>query len=348
MGGTARRSATSADQRAGGRRPRLEDVAAAVGVSTASVSLVLRGIPGPSAATRERVLEAAARLGYRTDRAASLLARRRTHLVGVPVVLRDAFRAELAEELQLAADARGYTLALSAVTPAHDEARVVETLLDLRCEALVLLAPDLDPQDLRALAGRVPLVVLGRRVEPAGFDIVRAADEVGVAQAVDHLVALGHRDVVHVDGGDAPMAADRRAGFLAAARRHGLPARVVAGGWVEAAGARAAREMLDSGDLPTAVVAANDRCAIGVLDVFVRAGVRVPEDVSLVGYDDTDLAGLAHVGLTTVSQDAAAQAREAVGALVERLDEDRTEPREIVLPPRLVPRSSTNAPRAER
>lgn len=326
------------------RRPRLEDVAAEVGLSTASVSLVLRGVPGPSAATRERVLEAATRLGYRADRAASLLARRRTHLLGVPVVLRDAFRAELAEEVQLAADLRGYTVALSAVTRAHNEARVTETLLDLRCEALILLAPDLPPEALTALAGRVPLVVVGRHVAPAAFDVVRVADADGVADAVEHLVGLGHRDLAHVDGGDAPMAAERRAGFLRAAAQHGLAARVLPGGSVEEAGARAARAVLDSGELPTAVVAANDRAAIGVLDVLIRAGLRVPEDVSLVGYDDTELAGLAHVGLTTVNQDAPAQAREAVAAVVERLDGGRAEPREIVLTPRLVTRSSTAPP----
>lgn len=327
-----------------GRRPRLEDVAADVGMSPASVSLVLRGAPGPSAATRERVLAAAARLGYRADRTASLLARRRTHLLGVPVVLRDAFRAELAEEVQLAADAHGYTVALSAITPAHDEARVVETLLDLRCEALVLLASGLSTAALATLAGRVPLVVVGRHVEPAGFDVVRVADDRGVGQAVEHLVALGHRALVHVDGADALMAADRRTGFLRATARHGLAGRVATGGWVEAAGARAAHELLDAAELPTAVVAANDRCAIGLLDVFVRAGVRVPQDVSVVGYDDTELAGLSHIGLTTVSQDAAAQAREAVAAAVERLDGGRDEPREIVLTPRLVVRTSTAAP----
>lgn len=328
------------------RRPRLEDVAAEVGLSTASVSLVLRGAPGPSAATRKRVLAAAQRLGYRADRAASLLARRRTHLVGVPVSLRDAFRAELAEELQLAADTRGYTVALSAITPVHDEARVAETLLDQRCEALIMIASTLPDAVLADLGSRVPLVVTGRHVAPAGFDVVRVADDLGVAAAVDHLLALGHRDLVHVDGGGHPSADERRTGFLRAAGPFG---RVVPGGLVEEAGARAARDLIDTAGgpdgLPTAVLAANDRCAVGVLDVFVRAGIRVPEDVSLVGYDDTAFAGLAHVGLTTVSQEAVAQARDAVAAVVERLDADRTTDREIVLTPRLVERTSTGPAR---
>lgn len=324
------------------KRVRLEDVAAEVGLSPASVSLVLRGVAGPSADTRERVLEAASRLGYRADRAASLLARRRTHLLGVPVVLRDAFRAELAEEVQLAADAAGYTVALSAITPAHDEARVVETLLDLRCEGVLLLSPSLSPAALTELGSRTAVVVMGRRVTPDGFDVVRVSDDVGVAAAVEHLLGLGHRRIVHVDGGDAPMAADRRAGFLAASAD--VDGRVIHGGYDEAAGSAAARVLLD--DLPTAVVAANDRSAIGLLDVFVRAGVRVPQDVSVVGYDDSALARLAHVDLTTVSQESHLQAVRAVAAALERLDQDRGDATESVLAPRLVVRGTTGPPRS--
>jgi DNA-binding LacI/PurR family transcriptional regulator len=175
---------------------------------------------------------------------------------------------------------------------------------------------------------------------------VRVADDEGVGQAVDHLVGLGHRHIVHVDGADAAMAADRRAGFLAAVRRHGLDAaRVLPGGYDEAAGAAAARVLLADPALPTAVVAANDRSAIGLLDVFLRAGVQVPGDMSVVGYDDSALARLAHVDLTTVSQEAGAQAVQAVGAAVARLDGSREEPQEVVLTPRLVVRGTSGPPR---
>jgi DNA-binding LacI/PurR family transcriptional regulator len=327
------------------RRPRLEDVAADVGVSTASVSLVLRGVAGPSAETRQKVLDAAARLGYRADRAASLLARRRTHLLGVPVVLQDPFRGELAEEVQLAADLSGYSVALSAITPVHDERRVVETLLDLRCEALVLLSPELSPEVLTELGARVPVVVVGRHLEPTTFDVVRVADADGVRQAVDHLVALGHRSLAHVDGGDAPMAGDRRSGFVDAVRRQGLDASwLVPGGYDEAAGAVAAQRLLDGPELPTAVIAANDRSALGLLDVFLRAGVRVPDDISVVGYDDSALARVAHINLTTVSQEGRQQATHAVAAALERLDDDRTTSTERILSPRLITRGTTAPP----
>src|ERR671932_2587107 len=121
------------------RRPRLQDVAAEAGVSPASASLVLRGAPGPSGATRERVLDAAARLGYRPDRAASLLARRRSRLIGVVMDVGSTFHAQMVEDVHEAADQHGYDLVLSTVTRTRDEARAIETLPVSRCEALIML-----------------------------------------------------------------------------------------------------------------------------------------------------------------------------------------------------------------
>src|ERR687897_585211 len=204
------------------RRPRLEDVAERVGMSPASVSMVLSNAPGPSATTRERVLEAAAELGYRPDRTASLLARRRTHLVGVLMELGSAFHAELAADLHEAAEGRGYDVVLSAVTRTRDERRAVETLVDFRCEALVLLGPVAPASDLRALVQQLPVVVIGRRVAAAGVDVVRSADDEGVGQAIDHLVGLGHRTIAFVDGGRGPIASAPRRGSRKAMRRHGL------------------------------------------------------------------------------------------------------------------------------
>jgi DNA-binding LacI/PurR family transcriptional regulator len=338
------------DLSSGSRRPRLEDVAARVGMSPASVSLVLSNAPGPSAATRRRVLEAAAELGYRPDRTASLLARRRTHLVGVLMEVGSAYHAELVTDLHEAAERRGYDIVLSAVTRTRDERRATETLLDFRCEALVLLGPVAPAAELAALGRQLPVVVVGRRAAGTGVDVVRSADVDGVGQAVDHLAGLGHRSIAYVDGGRGTIAADRRRGYRAAMRGNGLAelARVVPGDHTEAAGARAARALLADGEagLPSAVVAFNDHCALGLLDALSRAGVGVPGRVSVVGYDDSTLARLAHVNLTTVSQDALGQAEHAVAAAVERLDGGRVRPREVVLAPRLVVRGTTGPPPA--
>lgn len=326
-------------------RPKLDDVAAAVGVSPASVSLVLRNAPGPSAQTRARVLEAAERLGYRPDRTASLLARRRSHLLGVLLDVRNPYHAELVAELHEAAERLGYDLVLSTVTPSRHEDRAIETLTDFRCEALILLGPEASTSRLAALGSQLPSIVVGRRTTAADVDVVRSADDRGVALAVDHLVGLGHRAIAFLDGGRGTIAYDRRRGYRTSMRRHGLAdrIRVVPGDHTEASGSEAARELIASG-LPTAVVTFNDRVALGLLDALNRAGVDVPGEVSVVGYDDSPAARFAHVGLTSVSQDAELQARHAVAAAVERLDHQQAGGHEVVLEPRLVVRRTTRPP----
>ncbi|MEW2399497.1 LacI family DNA-binding transcriptional regulator [Streptomyces sp. NPDC046862] len=327
-------------------RPRLEDVAARVGLSTASVSLVLRGVPGPSERTRQRVLKAAADLGYRPDRTASALASKRSRLLGVMIDVHSAFQAELVEHLHTAAEEVGYDLVLSTQTRTRDESTAVETLLAFRCEALILLGPVAPTSVLADLDRQAPVVSLGRRITGAGLDVVRSADDDGVGQIVDHLVGLGHRAIVYVDGGKGVIATDRRRGYRAAMRRHGLDGqiRILHGDLTEEAGDKVGRQLLD-GDLPTAVVTFNDRSAIGMLTALRGAGVEVPGDVSVVGYDDDTLSRLACFDLTTVSQEAEEQARQAVLAVVERLDQGRTTPREIVLAPSLVVRGTTAPPR---
>lgn len=329
-----------------GRRPRLNDVAAAVGLSPASVSLVLRNAPGPSAATRKRVLAAATRLGYRADRTASLLARRRRHLLGVLMDVRSPFHAELVEEVQAVAERLGYDVVLGPLTRTRDEHRAIETLVDFRCEALLLLGPESGAGQLVALDEQLPVVVVGRRIRGCRLDVVRTDDGAGVRDALDHLVELGHRAIAHVDGGRGTIAADRRRGYRAGVHRHGIvaQARVLPGAHTEESGARAAATILDGDSMPSAVVAFNDRCALGILDKLTRAGLAIPDELSLVGYDDSPAAQLAYVNLTTVRQDARQQAEHAVTAAVERLDAGRRRHREIVLPPQLVVRGTTAPP----
>ncbi len=344
--GEAARPEPDEAARPAGRRPRLADVAAQAGVSSGLVSLVLRNQPGPSERTRTRILEAARQLGYRADRTASLLARRRSRHLGVMMDVRNTFHADLVAELDAAATRAGYDLLLSTVTPSRDERRAVEVLLDFRCEALILLGPADPAGQLNALGRELPVVVIGRRIPSAIVDVVRAADDQGVAQAVCHLADLGHQAIAFVDGGRGTIASDRRRGYRQAMRRRGLAAQawIIPGDHTEEAGIRAAAMLLAAPDLPTAVMASNDRCAVGLLDALTRRDVPVPGSLSVVGYDDSALARLAHVDLTTVSQDARQQAERAVALAVERLEGDRTAPREVVLAPHLVARSTTAPP----
>ncbi|MFC9360399.1 LacI family DNA-binding transcriptional regulator [Rhodococcus sp. NPDC057014] len=333
------------------RRPTLVDVAKRAGVSRATASLVIRDAPGPSAASRERVRAAAAELGYRPDVAAQALRRRQSRLLGVMFSAHDPFHADLIESIYAATEDAGYNVVLSAVVPSRDEHRAFEALTASRCAAVILLgASEAGATDF---GSQLPVVEIGRPPKGTQFDAVHTADDEGARLAVDHLVSLGHRDIVHIDGGDRPGAAERRAGYLDAMRSHGLEqqARVLPGDYTEQSGSAAARTLLDGGELPTAVVAGNDQCAVGVLDELRRSGVDVPGQVSIVGYDDSRLARLAHVDLTTVRQDAEQLVRLAVTSVVERLDGGREvdpEPRVFSLSPHLVVRGSTAPARLTR
>lgn len=327
------------------RRPRLEDVAAEVKVSTATVSLVLRGIAGPSAATSERVLEAASRLGYRPDRAASALASRRSRLIGVVVDASNPFHTQLIEDVHSVAQAHSYNLVLSAVTRTQDEARAVETLLDSRCEGLVLLGSTLPTRRLEALGRQLPVVVVGRPVPSADVDDVRTDDDDGLDQAVAYLAQLGHRRIIYLDGGRGDVPTLRRRAYRSAMRRHHLAdhIRVISGGDTEGAGGQAAPTLVDIQPAATAVVTFNDRAAVGLIDALIRAGVDVPGTISVVGYDDSTVARLAHINLTTISQNTHQLTEHAISALIERLDHHRSEKHEFVVRPQLIIRG-TSAP----
>ena len=326
-------------------RPTMQDIADKVGVSKALVSLVFRNAAGPSTETRQRVFAAADELGYRVNRTAALMTARRTHHLGVTIDIRNSFHTEIAEHIVAAADRAGYEVVLGAVTPTHGEAKVIETLLDFRCEGILLIGPELSTTDLASLGGKVPSVVIGRRIRAETLDVVRTADGRGIGTVVDYLVGLGHRQVVHVSGGSGVIATDRSQWLPSrdAQARLGTPCQNDRRRLHRISGNRCGTTPA-GGKLPTAVVCANDRLAVGVLDALRRAGVDVPGEVSVTGYDDSMLARLGHIDLTTVSQKPQEQADHAVAAVIERLDKERTESRSSVLTPQLVVRATTAAP----
>jgi len=331
------------------KRPTMADVAAKVGVSRALVSLVFRNAPGASQETRDRVLAAAAELGYQPDSAARLLASSRSRVLGVMMTVRNPFHADLVEAIYPEAEALGYDILLSASAPTRGERKAIEALLAHRCEALILLGlgTNAEPVYLDEIVGRAPIVSVGRRIEAPGVDSVHTAEAKGIRLAVNHLVGLGHRRIVHIDGGTGPGSSERRRAYRARMRTHGLTdeLRVLPGDHREESGARVARQLLDEPELPTAVLAGNDRCAIGLLDVLARAGVSVPDDISVVGYDDSPIAQLSHIDLTTVRQDVPGTARAAVRTAVERLEAPDRASSEVVLDPELVIRGTTAPPR---
>lgn len=328
-------------------RPTMRDVAARVGVSQALVSLVFRNAPGASSETRERVFRAAAELGYRPDTAAQVLRRSHSRHIGVLFMMRQPFDVDLVEAIYPAAERHGYHVVLGALGPGRDEREAVEELLAYRCEAMILLGPVTQASEFADIARDIPVLYVARRLTGDGVDVVRVADERGARLAVDHLVSLGHRAIVHVDGGTKPGAPYRSRGYKQAMRRHHLDQyiRILPGDHTEESGAAAARQLLREDRLPTAIFASNDRCSHGVLVTLIRAGLNIPGDVSLVGYDDSGLARLSFIDLTSVHQDVNSMAESAVDAIIERLERGRTTSRDIVLEPTLAVRGTTGSPR---
>lgn len=325
----------------GRQSPTLVELAEAAGCSTSLASIVMRGAPGASDATRKRVTDAAARIGYRPDQRARSLRRTTSDLIGVVYYVSEPFHADLVEGLY-EAEGDGFDLVLGAVGTGRDVGQAIEPLLRQRCEAIILIGSMLPVARLRRIREEVPLVLVARRVRAAGIDVVRTDDRDGQRLAVEHLVGLGHRAIAYVDGGQHPGAASRRRAYRDTMAAHGLAGwvRVVPGGNTEEEGIRATRRLLDEGERPTAIAAFNDRAATGVLNMLVRRGVRVPGDVSVIGFDDARIARTTVVPLTTIRQDTklmARIARERAAGLARQ----RFVAGEQVLVPELAERRST-------
>ncbi len=330
-------------------RPRsvtMADVAKHAGVSRALVSIVLRDAPGASPAMREHIRRSAAALDYRPDQRARLLGSNRSRTLGVAFGLHHEFHAELVEALYLAGDRSGYDLALGPFAPSRAERTAVQSLLEFRCEALILIGSSLPRAHVEELARRVPLVLLARSLRSTMVDIVRTDDVLGARMAVEHLVQLGHRRIAHIDGHRAPGAAERRRGYRDAMRAAGLSAeiRFVRGGLTEEDGERAGCELLGGHSIPTAVLAFNDHCAAGLLATARGRSIDVPADLSIVGYDNSHVAHLSTIALTTVAQDGTTMAGSAIERASGWAEADLGRHTETVVAPQFIVRRTTARP----
>lgn len=325
------------------RNPTITDVARAARVSTGTVSHVLSGARYVRPETRARVEQAIDELGFRPSTIARALTSRRTRTAGMVVPdVTNPFFSDLIWQVERALAGAGYALIFgnSANDPEH-ERRYLESLLERRVEAAVLVVTaDVDAALLQRVADEIPSVLVDRE-GAARADAVVGDNARGTAAAVDHLVRLGHRRIALVNGDERlPTAGERRAGVEAALARHGLePAARTAGAFTLASGFAQMQELLD--DPPTAVCAGNDLLAMGVLKAALEDGLRVPDDLSVVGYDDIAYAAFTSPPLTTVRQPGRRMGTEAARLLLSRLGGYGGAPRRVVVHPELVVRGST-------
>lgn len=333
-----------ASTRSAQRRPTIVDIARKVGVSPSAVSMVLRDLPGVGAETRQKILSAAAELKYRPDSRAKNLRSASTHILGVLYSLTSPFHADIVQWVYQSAEKHGFNVMLGGVGPDIPRGPAVEALLEARCDGIILVGPELMDERMISLASQVPAVAIGHMAPQPGVDLVQSSSSEGIALAVSHLVSLGHRKISHMSGGRSLAGIERCQAYEHSMHTHGLAANidVVEGNGTEVAGVRAAQIYLSRG-LPDAIVAYNDSSAVGLIFELLRAGVSVPADVSITGYDDSYVASLPHIGMTSIAQRSPALAEAAVEAIAGRLKDQMPEAPQAVriLSPHLVVRTST-------
>ncbi|MET0303620.1 MAG: LacI family DNA-binding transcriptional regulator [Microbacteriaceae bacterium] len=331
----------------------IDDVARLAGVSTATVSRALSGRGPVSPATRQRVEAAAESIGYVVSASASSLASGRMRNVGVLVPFVDRwFFSTVLRGISEALMRRGYDLTLYSLTADRDERRdVFETFLKRRrIDGVVAISIELGDEEISRLAELdLPVIAIG---EPNPRLTTLTVDEIAVARlATEHLIALGHRSIAHIGASPAPdtdprVAAHRRRGFEQALADAGIPADPALfepADFTIEGGFRAAERLLDRGGaLPTAIFAASDEMAVGALLAARDRGIRVPDDLSIVGVDGHDLSGFFR--LTTVEQFPRQQGERAAEAILEVIEDPRSPHERADLPFELVVRDST-APR---
>ncbi|HVO41435.1 MAG TPA: substrate-binding domain-containing protein [Aggregatilineales bacterium] len=327
----------------------LYDVAAYCGVSYQTVSRVINGSPQVSAKTRHRVLEAVKILGYQPNKAARTLVTRRSSMLEVITYGSDYYGpSQMMYGVERAARQAGYRLtfaSLEGIAP-QEIAGVVENLGTRSVDGTVIIAPVEDPifEQIEALYQGLPFLKIGTQVDPLTPSV--AIDQAqGSRQATQHLIDLGHTCIAAIRGPEQWHDANaRHTTWLATLRANGLePGGFEIGNWSAQSGYEAAYRLCSAGIRFTALVVGNDQMALGAIRALRECGQRVPDDISVVGFDDIPEAAYFDPPLTTVRQDFAAMGQQAVAYLVQIINDPHTPAHQKLLFPKFIERSSTRA-----
>ena len=329
----------------------IKDIAQEVGVSPSTVSRALRGSPLISTATKERVRAVAERLGYEPNELARALVKGASGAVGLLVPdITNPFFADIARGVGEVAHAAGYGVILCNTIGSIDrEGSYISLLRRKQVDGLVLATATLnDPSTRRLSKTETPFILVSRICRGVDTSYVIGDDRVGARLAMEHLIELGHRRIGFIGGpSNVQSSRDRRSTYRKVLRQHGLSADdawVCYADFTQAAGREAGKRILSLENRPTAIFAANDVTALGVLEAADELGLSVPEDLSLVGYDNIPYASLPRIQLTTVSQPTFKMGEIATEWLLSVLSDEDTPPLYRVLEPHLVVRSTTARP----
>jgi LacI family transcriptional regulator len=298
----------------------IRDVAKRAQLSVATVSRALNGFENVSEAARERIAAAVSELGYVPHAGARSLSLARNNAVGVVLPdLHGEFFSEIVRGMDREASERGYLLLLSNLHAKTEQATKALRAMRGRVDGLLVMAPHLPEDELAsALPPGLPVVLINTRGQAGGHAAIHLDNAAGAAAVIDHFASLGRKKVVHIAGPVGNVdAQERAAAARSAAERNGLQLLQVAGDFEEESGAEAVKQLIAAGHAFDAVFAANDNMAMGAIEALRRAGLNVPEDVAVAGFDDIPLAR--HLGITTVRVRIAELGERALGRLLDGL-----------------------------
>ena len=334
---------------------RIKDIAREAAVSTATVSHVINGTKYVADPTRKRVEAAIARFNYHPNAHAQMLALGRSKMIGLLVSdIANPFFPEIIKSIEAAVFASGYHLIL--LNTNYEAERAVEyvrRLIQMKVAGIILMIAEFDDTLIAEVKRKKTSIVfhdLGIVGEKMSNIILDYA--VGIEEAVQHLVSLGHKNIAHIAGShEIHSAGVRRQAFVDAMKRN-LPKepkpKIYEGDFRFEGGQRAASQVLAEKNLPTAVVVANDLMALGAMQEFKAAGLHIPKDISIIGFDDISFATLSEPALTTVCSPRVEIGRRAFEALMMTVDKPHQQGVEIRIPTYLIKRASTAPPRERR
>ena len=325
-------------------------VAARAGVSQSAVSRVFTPGASASAKTVEKVKTAAAELGYRPNMMARAMITGKSRIIGLVVAYLDNQFYPLAlERLSNALQAQGYhILVFTAANDASQVAEVMQELIDYQVDGIITASVAISSTlTKRCEVAGIPVVMFNRGQEGGEISAVTSANKAGGRMVADAFVAAGHKHIAHISGWlGSSTGQDRQAGFLAGLNAAGIaPVALIDGHFDREKAAQAARDMMTLADKPDAIFVGNDHMAFAVLDVLRgELGLRVPDDVAIIGYDDVPLAAWAAYDLTTVRQPVNQMVEATVDILLAQIADNKTPPKRIEIDGPLMVRSTTKGP----
>lgn len=335
-------------------KPTIHDVARQSGLSIVTVSRVINNVSSVREQNRQKVMKAMRELNYHPNAAARMLAKGKTGTVGLLIpTLYDSFMADVVKAVELSLKRHDYFTAIA--ISAHEEGEWIgrDNFLfqEERVDGFLILSPHLDNEDkiiLELKKKRIPFVLMDNQHHPSSAPTIMMDNFIGGYKATQHLIELGHKRIAHISGTASYLSTwERERGYRKALEDSQIDyVQVGRGSFDINSGYEITNEWIKSGDIPTAIFAADDQVAFGVMDALRENGLKVPQDISIVGYDDHPFANMLHPHLTTIRQPAEEMGEKGVELLIKQFKGELKKNVTHILKPKLIIRDSTTLPSA--